>query len=66
MCERPTSARGFDKSAIGERARDLEHTQEHDRAHEDKMDQESIATLIRFFKLLEQWEREAEDHAKIV
>jgi hypothetical protein len=35
-------------------------------AHDARLDPESVAALIRFFKLLDQWDREAEHNAEIM
>jgi len=31
-----------------------------------EMDQKSISELIRFFRLLDRWDREGRDHAKVM
>jgi hypothetical protein len=41
------------------------HSYTHDR-DQDRLDQVSISALIALFKLLDQWDREAGDHAEIM
>jgi hypothetical protein len=64
VCERPTLSRESEKSPTGERTRDLVRAQKQIHTHDEELNQESIATLITFFKLLDQWEREAEGMQK--
>lgn len=66
MCEHPTSSRVFESCAIDKRAQDPGGAQDHNHARDGELDNESIAELIRFFKLLDQWEREARENAEIM
>ena len=67
MCERATLPRAFQNPESGERVPDIGRARdENDLARDGTLDQEAIAALIRFFRLLDQWEREAAGHAEIM